>query len=268
MSLYIIAIVKPSTRMARQNKILKYQYKFAMKTDLPNLLVIMDETNIATWYFKVLNLPDPYLDGEYIFKLEVPTTFPKAPPIFSFLTPNGVFEPGGKICISIGEFHTEDHDDNPEGSYGWRPALGMIGFAQEVVNGMIVPDYLNDGVRIETSSKKQKKMYSELSIKYNQEHYAELELQFDAIETDHPTLNAVTQKQNRIQLKKDHVRWLAKEVPTLTIMKKYLSEKIMEIITASVSDKLMATPTNRSILSDILLSQDYATQLDLCKKLT
>ena len=257
--------------MSRQSKILQHQYKFALTANLPNLLVLLDETNINIWYFKVLNLPEPYLDGEYIFKLEAPPTFPKSPPIFSFITPNGVFEPGGKICISIGEFHTKDHDDTPEGSYGWRPALGMIGFAQEVVNGMIVPDYLNDGVRIMNSSKKQKEKYSEMSINFNQKYHAGLESQFNALETDHPTLNAVIQKQRRIQLKQDHGAWVDKKSPTITIMKKYLPEKIISMVSSKIGDKnidtLMSVTENRSIMSDMLLSKDYITQMELCKKL-
>ena len=37
---------------------------------------------------------------------------------------------------SVGEFH---HDDapGPDGAHGWRPALGMAGFAVQVVNGLV-----------------------------------------------------------------------------------------------------------------------------------
>jgi ubiquitin-conjugating enzyme E2 J2 len=251
--------------MSRQQKILKHQFKFAIKCDLQNLLVIIDDSDISTWYFKILNLPEPYLDGEYIFKLKADESFPKTPPIFSFLTPNGVFEPGGKICISIGEFHKKDYDEpdgsNPsEGSYGWRPALGMIGFAREVINGMIVSDHLMSGVRIVKSTIAQKVDLANDSVRHNRKTYHDLNKLFDEVEIDHPDLKSVLKKQHRIQLKKDHQNWRNGTVSIAdnNIFKKYLPDQIYAKIHAQIGD-----PNMRDKLSKLILSQDYSIQLEL-----
>lgn len=130
----------------RRTKILQAQLKKAMSEDHPNILFSMDEKNMGTWYMMVVGLPYPYVGGEFIFKLEMPDEFPRKPPSLKCLTPNGVFEPGPRICISIGEYHSRDFRDKTAaagGDWGWRPALGIIGFAREVVNGLITPSSLN-----------------------------------------------------------------------------------------------------------------------------
>ena len=133
--------------MKRFARIMQSQYAAACKDDNPHLIPYMVEDNITKWYYVACNLPRPFEDGEYIFCLDAPSGFPQKPPKFSFVTPNGVYEPGGPICISIGEFHANDKPGH-DGASGWRPALGMRGFAREVVNGMLVSSNLKGGIRI------------------------------------------------------------------------------------------------------------------------
>ena len=63
---------------------------------------------MRVWYFLIGGLDTPFRGGEYLFKLIAPDEFPQKPPKFEFLTKNGVYTPGGPICISVGDFHTND----------------------------------------------------------------------------------------------------------------------------------------------------------------
>jgi ubiquitin-protein ligase len=169
----------------RISTVMAHQLKAAHKADHPNLMVHMDETDVKLWHFLVTNLPGPYAGGEYIFRLVAPDMFPQKPPEFHFLTPNGVFEPGGKICISIGEFHAGDAAGKT-GAYGWRSALGMIGFAREVVNGMIDPAYLGGGIRVHDTPPATKARLAAASGAHNRSRHAELVGHFHDFEKMHP----------------------------------------------------------------------------------
>lgn len=148
------------------------QYNKALKAKNDNLIPYVDERNITIWYFLIKGLKDtPFEGGEYIFKLTAPNEFPHKPPSFEFYTPNGVYDIGGKICISVGEFHTNDRPGST-GSYGWRPSLGMYGFANEVLNGLINFQYLDHGIRIISTNIEIKKKLANDSIKYNIKNYS------------------------------------------------------------------------------------------------
>lgn len=171
-------------------RVMMYQLKAALKEDHPNLMVHVDDSVIRVWYFLVGNLPAPYIGGEYLFQLAAPDTFPERPPVFSFLTPNGVFEPGGKICISIGEFHATQAAGKT-GAYGWRPALGMMGFAREVVNALIVPEALGGGIRVRNDPPDVKARLAAGSAAYNHKHHAGLVKSFQGFAESYPDLLVV-----------------------------------------------------------------------------
>lgn len=122
------------------------QLAAAHRGDDPRFLWHYD--NVRTVYVLCLNLEPPYAGGEFIVKLELGDSFPQSPPRFEVLTPTGVYVPGGPICISIGEFHANQAPGS-DGAYGWRPALGLRGFMNEVVNGLYCPETLGHGIRIE-----------------------------------------------------------------------------------------------------------------------
>ena len=196
----------------RLAKIMKYQYERAAAGH-PYLIPHMDEADIRDWHFCIYNLPPPYEGGEYIFRLKANNEFPRKPPVFTFLTPNGVFGPGGRICISIGEFHAGDKAGKT-GAYGWRPTLGMIGFAQEVVNGMLVPESLGGGIRIIKTSTATKRSRASLSVEYNNKRHSALVKSFAAFCTERPGHSAVKKRQEH------HARarliQLGKTAPILT----------------------------------------------------
>lgn len=115
----------------------------------PNLLFYLDELDIHIVYMAIVGLPYPYMGGEFFFKLTLPSDFPRKPPELRCLTENGVYMVGGKICISIGEFHATDRAPpsgaaGHQGDWGWSPASGLRGFSVEVLNGLITPEILNE----------------------------------------------------------------------------------------------------------------------------
>lgn len=117
----------------------------------PKLLVAVDPADATVWHFLAAGFAGPLASGEFIFRLDAPKDFPHKPPKFQFITPTGIFTPGGAICISIGEFHS-DNAPGKDGGMGWRPALGMMGFAAQVVNALITFDSKDHGINIKVES--------------------------------------------------------------------------------------------------------------------
>jgi len=98
--------------------------------------------------------------GEYVIKMVAPDDFPYAPPSFYSLTPNGVYQVGGKICISIGEFHSQDY----------RATLGMDGFVANVISGFIGWKTIGSGIRLIETTVAEKRELAQESRAYNAEH--------------------------------------------------------------------------------------------------
>lgn len=171
-------------------KILLAQHKNFNADPYPHLLAISDEQDLRVWYFLVGGLDDPFLHGEFIFKLTAPDSFPEKPPRFEFCTENGVFHPTGPICISVGEYHTNDRPGKT-GAYGWRPALGMKGFAIQVVNGLICYEGLESGIRIQNSSAAEKKEFAKNSRATNARKFPDLYRRFEEIITESPDIEPV-----------------------------------------------------------------------------
>jgi len=170
----------------RRTKILVRQYEKFMKSPAPNphLLCAVDEQDVGIWYFLLGGLDIPYCYGEYIFKLTAPSDFPMSPPRFEFLTQNGVFEPGGAICISIGEFHAKDAPGK-HGAHGFRATLGMSGFADQIPSALICPDQL-EGIRIKNRPDSSKRRFANRSREKNKIEFPELCSLFEDIITRFP----------------------------------------------------------------------------------
>ncbi|KAJ4458845.1 putative Ubiquitin-conjugating enzyme E2 J1 [Paratrimastix pyriformis] len=74
------------------------------------------EDDIFEWHFTIRGPPDSeFSDGLYHGRILLPSQYPFAPPDLIFLTPNGRFEVGKKICLSLTAFHPES----------WRPGWGI-----------------------------------------------------------------------------------------------------------------------------------------------
>lgn len=84
------------------------------------------EDNLFEWHFTVRGPPDTeFAGGRYHGRITLPAEYPMKPPSIILLTPNGRFELGKKICLSMSAHHPET----------WQPSwslrtvmLALIGF--------------------------------------------------------------------------------------------------------------------------------------------
>ena len=159
------------------SKRLDAQFKKVLRDNNQYFTCTMDTEDIKIWYVLVKNLPDPYVDGEYIFRLNIPNNFPDNPPSLMAKTPNGVMEIDGKVCVSVGEFHQNDHykTNSKDGQYGWVPSLGISGFIlQGIVNGMISFTDEDEGIRLKNLPDRDKKKLAQQSKEYNLKHHPQI----------------------------------------------------------------------------------------------
>jgi len=76
----------------------------------------LSEEEPYEWHFTLQGPPGTdFQGGLYHGKFTLPMNYPFAPPSIALLTPNGRFEEGKKICLSISNFHPEL----------WQPAWGI-----------------------------------------------------------------------------------------------------------------------------------------------
>lgn len=93
------------------------------------------EDNLFEWHFTVRGPEDTdFQGGIYHGRIIVPAEYPMKPPDIIFLTPNGRFEVGKKICLSVTGYHQET----------WQPSwsirtvlLAIIGFMPSPGQGTI-----------------------------------------------------------------------------------------------------------------------------------
>ncbi|EKX52309.1 hypothetical protein GUITHDRAFT_157123 [Guillardia theta CCMP2712] len=66
------------------------------------------EENLFDWHFVLRGPSDtPFAGGLYHGRIILPSQYPHKPPEFMFLCPQGRFEVGKKICLSISQHHPE-----------------------------------------------------------------------------------------------------------------------------------------------------------------
>lgn len=74
----------------------------------PEFLAEALEEDIFEWHFVVRGPPDSVFEGGiYHGRILLPAEYPFKPPSFMMLTPNGRFQTGVKICLSISSHHPE-----------------------------------------------------------------------------------------------------------------------------------------------------------------
>jgi len=93
------------------------------------------DDNLFEWHFTVRGPEDTeFQGGIYHGRIIVPAEYPMKPPDIIVLTPNGRFEVGKKICLSISGFHPETWQP----SWSIRTALlAIIGFMPTPGQGTI-----------------------------------------------------------------------------------------------------------------------------------
>jgi ubiquitin-conjugating enzyme E2 J2 len=152
---------------ARQVKVMQAQYKAAIKTPTEYISYIMSEDDPSTWYLLLRGISghdDAFLGGEYLVRMLAPADFPGSPPQFFFMTENGLYDVECKICISIGEYHKDQY----------RAVLGMSGFADNLVSGMVGWNEMGNGINILKTNADKKKQLALKSTKTNIEKHGEL----------------------------------------------------------------------------------------------
>jgi ubiquitin-conjugating enzyme E2 J1 len=74
------------------------------------------EDNLFEWHFTIRGAPETdFEQGIYHGRIILPPEYPMKPPSIIMLTPNGRFETGVKICLSISSYHPET----------WRPSWSI-----------------------------------------------------------------------------------------------------------------------------------------------
>ncbi|XP_070567373.1 ubiquitin-conjugating enzyme E2 J1-like isoform X2 [Ptychodera flava] len=111
------------------------------------IILVEVRDNLFEWHFTVRGAPESeFEDGLYHGRITFPPEYPMKPPSIMLLTPNGRFEIGKKICLSISGYHPET----------WQPSwsirtvlLAIIGFMPTHGHGAIGSlDYTSDERKI------------------------------------------------------------------------------------------------------------------------
>lgn len=173
----------------RLAKIIQKHVQKAMKDPHDNILMLLDESNIKHCYVLIAGLSYPYRGGEFMFLMDIPDEFPYKPPGFRALTPNEVYEPGPRICISVGEYHARDR--SKDGAAGHRPARPLQAFVVEILNGLLCPEGLKGGIGIRVPSPEAREKAAKQSADYNLGNNKELVRKFLELSKavpDHPAV--------------------------------------------------------------------------------
>lgn len=136
-----------------------------------NLLFIQDPEDIKVWYCLMFGLEgdaQEFVGAEYLIKLYAQDGYPSSPPKFQFLTPNGVYKAHSEPCVELGHYH----------SYDYPSTLGILGFAKNLVMGLIAWRDNGGGVNIIKTDVKEKKKISTDSVLYNQTKNRDIMLAF------------------------------------------------------------------------------------------
>jgi ubiquitin-conjugating enzyme E2 J2 len=142
------------------NKRIKKEYTELIENPLPNIKIAHIPDNILDWYCIIYELnEEEYINGEYIFNIKMSANYPFEPPEFFFLTPNGRFDTGKKLCFSNSSYHKES----------WSPMwtiktiiLGFLSFFLEKKSS---------GIGHLTTSIDDKKILANNSSDYNQKKF-------------------------------------------------------------------------------------------------
>ncbi len=152
--------------MAQRNKSLRKHYLEIAKIRHPHVDAFICDPQKFHLIVRIRNLDkfhNEFTNGEYLLKLIPLDNYPHEPPRFIFLTPNGIYELGGPICISTGEFHKEN----------FKSTGHLIGFIYDVLMAMLNYNELGGGIRIiENRTESAIKKYASKSKAYNKRNYS------------------------------------------------------------------------------------------------
>lgn len=104
------------------------------------------ETDLFEWHFTVRGPPEtPFAAGLYHGRILLPPEYPLKAPEIILLTPNGRFEVGTRICLSV----TSHHNETWQPSWGVRTILtALVGFMPSKSEGLGALDYPAEDRRV------------------------------------------------------------------------------------------------------------------------
>lgn len=152
---------------AQRARVIVSMYKKTIRERAEYIKYLIDENNTDEWYIMMEGMAgenNEFKHGQYLVNIKLPPAFPYCPPQFFFLTPNGVYEIGVKVCVSIGEYHSNNYSS----------AQKVSGFVTNLVSGIIVWKELGGGINILKTDTARKRELARASAQYNQTHYADL----------------------------------------------------------------------------------------------
>lgn len=170
-------IISPqgTTTMDRRAAIMSAQFRNAVKEPHEYLKFAMkSETETNIWYVLMSGFDGDegeFAGGEYLVRVEMPHDFPFNPPQFYLMTQQGLYEVEKKVCISIGEYHKDQY----------RAALGVNGFCNQLVSGLIGWRDMGGGINIIKTTVAQKKAMAKASREYNIKHYPDILSQINSM---------------------------------------------------------------------------------------
>merc|ERR1711971_1001611 len=88
------------------------------------------ENDMFVWHFTIRGAEGTDFEGGiYHGKILLPAEYPFKPPNIMFVTPNGRFEPGTKVCLSFSAYHPEL----------WQPAWGIRLILEALISFLPTP---------------------------------------------------------------------------------------------------------------------------------
>lgn len=160
-------IKRQAQQPERHAKIIAAQTKFATKTPEDYFKLGIIEKNVdeqIAIIHSMASVNDELVGGEYLVRLNL-SELPYNPVKFTFLTPNGIYNINEKVCIHIGEYHSQNYVQT----------LGLRGFTNELANGMISYRNLTPGLNIVASKSEENiRRLARASRLYNLSHHLNL----------------------------------------------------------------------------------------------
>ena len=118
------------------------------------LVLPPDEQDLHIVYTLFMGMSGPgneFAEGEFLVKMTLPKGsggthgYPFEPPLFTFMTPNGVYELNAKSpCVSIGVFHQNE----TSGVGGYTAGMKLLGFIQNIWGTFSDPKSLGSGIAV------------------------------------------------------------------------------------------------------------------------
>jgi ubiquitin-conjugating enzyme E2 J2 len=129
----------------------------------PGIIAEPLETNILVWHYVIHGASEtPFEGGSYIGTLKFPSEYPMKGPSIYMNTPNGRFQVGIKLCLSMSDFHPES----------WNPMWKVSSIIQGIQSFMASTE-LTTGA-IATPSEAEQRTLAAASMAYNQKNFGQL----------------------------------------------------------------------------------------------